>query len=143
MFRSSLWLLILAVASFPANAQPVFVVRDVRLFDGERVTEHQVCSFRTGGLRESADQGLSHHLTPTSSTEQAGELRLANLNNDLKALFEATKLDTLLQIDDDEGGGLAGRPARPRPPVRSRERPKRIGRTRPSELTRRPRDGRR
>ena len=30
--------------------------------------------------------------------EQAGELRLANLNDDLKTLFELTKLDTLFQI---------------------------------------------
>jgi anti-sigma B factor antagonist len=30
--------------------------------------------------------------------EQGGELRLANLNDDLKTLFELTKLDTLFQI---------------------------------------------
>jgi len=30
--------------------------------------------------------------------EQGGELRLANLNEDLKTLFELTKLDTLFQI---------------------------------------------
>lgn len=32
--------------------------------------------------------------------EQGGELRLANLNEDLKTLFELTKLDTLFQISD-------------------------------------------
>ena len=32
--------------------------------------------------------------------EQGGELRLANLNDDLKTLFELTKLDTLFQIAD-------------------------------------------
>ena len=32
--------------------------------------------------------------------EQGGELRLANLNEDLKTLFELTKLDTLFQIAD-------------------------------------------
>jgi anti-sigma B factor antagonist len=32
--------------------------------------------------------------------EQGGELRLANLNDDLKTLFELTKLDTLFQISD-------------------------------------------
>ena len=30
--------------------------------------------------------------------EQGGELRLANLNEDLRTLFELTKLDTLFQI---------------------------------------------
>ena len=30
--------------------------------------------------------------------EQGGELRLANLNDDLRTLFELTKLDTLFQI---------------------------------------------
>src|SRR5690606_10902279 len=32
--------------------------------------------------------------------EQGGELRLANLNEDLKTLFELTKLDTLFHIAD-------------------------------------------
>ena len=32
--------------------------------------------------------------------EQGGELRLANLNDDLQTLFELTKLDTLFQISD-------------------------------------------
>jgi anti-sigma B factor antagonist len=32
--------------------------------------------------------------------EQGGELRLANLNDDLKTLFELTKLDSLFQISD-------------------------------------------
>ena len=31
---------------------------------------------------------------------RGGELRLANLNDDLKTLFELTKLDTLFQIAD-------------------------------------------
>ena len=48
---------------------------------------------------------------------QGGELRLASLNDDLKTLFELTKLDALFQIGDEDDG-LAGRPAplRPRPP---------------------------
>ena len=32
--------------------------------------------------------------------ELGGDLRLANLNDDLKTLFELTKLDTLFQISD-------------------------------------------
>lgn len=38
--------------------------------------------------------------------EQGGELRLANLNDDLKTLFELTKLDTLFQIADSRNRGL-------------------------------------
>ena len=39
--------------------------------------------------------------------EQGGDLRLANLNDDLRALFELTKLDALFRLGDD-GGGAAG-----------------------------------
>src|SRR3954464_15185261 len=38
--------------------------------------------------------------------EQGGELRLANLNDDLKTLFELTKLDTLFQIADTRARAL-------------------------------------
>lgn len=38
--------------------------------------------------------------------EQGGELRLANLNDDLKTLFELTKLDTLFQISDSRERAL-------------------------------------
>src|ERR1044071_1093361 len=40
--------------------------------------------------------------------ENSGELRLANLNDDLKTLFELTKLDTLFQIADTHERGLEG-----------------------------------
>jgi len=51
--------------------------------------------------------------------EQGGELRLVHLNEDLRTLFSLTKLDTLFQIDEGDGGGAA-RPAprAPRSPVR-------------------------
>lgn len=39
--------------------------------------------------------------------EQGGELRLANLNDDLKTLFELTKLDTLFQISDTRDRALS------------------------------------
>ena len=45
--------------------------------------------------------------------QSAGELRLANLNDDLRTLFQLTRLDSLFGFDEDEG--LAGRPA-PLPP---------------------------
>ena len=39
--------------------------------------------------------------------EQGGDLRLANLNEDLRTLFELTKLDTLFQISDSRDEALA------------------------------------
>ena len=40
--------------------------------------------------------------------EQGGELRLAGLNDDLRSLFELTKLDTLFSIADTPAQALAG-----------------------------------
>ena len=39
--------------------------------------------------------------------ENGGELRLANLNEDLRTLFELTKLDTLFQIADSRDEALS------------------------------------
>lgn len=41
--------------------------------------------------------------------EEGGVMRLTRLNEDLQTLFQLTKLDTLLQLDD--GDGTADRPA--------------------------------
>jgi len=40
--------------------------------------------------------------------EQGGELRLSNLNEDLRTLFELTKLDTLFKIADSRDEALQG-----------------------------------
>jgi anti-sigma B factor antagonist len=40
--------------------------------------------------------------------EQGGELRLAGLNEDLRSLFELTKLDTLFAIADTPEQALVG-----------------------------------
>ena len=40
--------------------------------------------------------------------EQEGELRLASLNEDLRTLFELTKLDTLFTIADTREEALEG-----------------------------------
>ena len=42
--------------------------------------------------------------------ERQGELRLSNLNTELRQLFELTRLDALFQLDDGSDG-TAGRPA--------------------------------
>ncbi len=40
--------------------------------------------------------------------ERGGEMRLAGLNDDLRSLFELTKLDTLFSIADSAAQALAG-----------------------------------
>ena len=40
--------------------------------------------------------------------EMGGELRLSTLNEDLRTLFELTKLDTLFRIADSRDEGLSG-----------------------------------
>lgn len=47
--------------------------------------------------------------------EHTGDLRLANLNEDLRTLFMLTKLDSLFTIERDEDGGSTDRPVSPRP----------------------------
>ena len=50
--------------------------------------------------------------------EQGGEIRVANLNDDLRSLFELTKLDTLFRLSDGgEGAAGEGVPAPGRPPT--------------------------
>lgn len=50
--------------------------------------------------------------------ERNGELRLTNLSDDLKMLFELTKLDGLFDLDDGDGGASAdGRRPKPSAPT--------------------------
>ena len=55
--------------------------------------------FAKAGYIDSSGLGVLVSLSK-KIREQGGELRLANLNDDLKTLFELTKLDTLFQIAD-------------------------------------------
>jgi len=56
-----------------------------------------VIDFSKTGYIDSSGLGVLVSLSK-KIREQGGELRLANLNDDLKTLFELTKLDTLFQI---------------------------------------------
>ena len=58
-----------------------------------------VIDFTKTGYIDSSGLGVLVSLSK-KIREQGGELRLANLNDDLKTLFELTKLDTLFQIAD-------------------------------------------
>ena len=58
-----------------------------------------VVDFAKTGYIDSSGLGVLVSLSK-KIREQGGELRLANLNDDLQTLFELTKLDTLFQISD-------------------------------------------
>ncbi len=58
-----------------------------------------VVDFDQTGYIDSSGLGVLVSLSK-KIREQGGELRLANLNEDLRTLFELTKLDTLFKICD-------------------------------------------
>lgn len=66
-----------------------------------------VVDFQKTGYIDSSGLGVLVSLSK-KVREQGGELRLANLNEDLKTLFELTKLDTLFQIADSREAALKG-----------------------------------
>ena len=66
-----------------------------------------VVDFEKTGYIDSSGLGVLVSLSK-KIREQGGELRLANLNEDLRTLFELTKLDTLFQIADSREAALQG-----------------------------------
>lgn len=63
----------------------------------ERGERKFLVDFSQTGYIDSSGLGVLVSLSK-KIREHGGELRLANLNEDLKTLFELTKLDTLFQI---------------------------------------------
>jgi anti-sigma B factor antagonist len=61
--------------------------------------------FQRTGYIDSSGLGVLVSLSK-KIREQGGELRLANLNEDLRTLFELTKLDTLFQISNSRDEAL-------------------------------------
>ena len=61
--------------------------------------------FSSTGYIDSSGLGVLVSLSK-KIREQGGELRLANLNEDLRTLFELTKLDTLFHIANDRKEAL-------------------------------------
>src|SRR5262249_53568653 len=72
-------------------------VKQKVLDEVERGGERVLIDFFQTGYIDSSGLGVLVSLSK-KIREQGGELRLANLNDDLKTLFELTKLDTLFQI---------------------------------------------
>ena len=65
-----------------------------------------VIDFTNTGYIDSS--GLGALVTMSKQArEQGGEVRIAGLNDDLRALFELTKLDTLFTISDTADQALA------------------------------------
>ena len=64
-----------------------------------RASRKFLIDFSQTGYIDSSGLGVLVSLSK-KIREQGGELRLANLNDDLQTLFELTKLDTLFQISD-------------------------------------------
>jgi len=72
----------------------------------ERGEKKFLIDFAQTGYIDSSGLGVLVSLSK-KIREQGGELRLANLNDDLKTLFELTKLDTLFQISDTRDRALS------------------------------------
>jgi anti-sigma B factor antagonist len=66
-----------------------------------------VIDFADTGYIDSSGLGVLVSLSK-KIREQDGELRLSSLNEDLRTLFELTKLDTLFMIADTKEGALEG-----------------------------------
>ncbi len=66
-----------------------------------------VVDFDQTGYIDSSGLGVLVSLSK-KIREQGGELRLASLNEDLRTLFELTKLDTLFKISDSRAEALKG-----------------------------------
>jgi anti-sigma B factor antagonist len=73
----------------------------------ERGEETFVIDFANTGYIDSSGLGVLVSLSK-KIREQGGELRLAGLNEDLRTLFELTKLDTLFVITDSRAEALQG-----------------------------------
>jgi anti-anti-sigma factor len=66
-----------------------------------------VIDFAKTGYIDSSGLGVLVSLSK-KIREQGGELRLSSLNEDLRTLFELTKLDTLFRIADSKEQALEG-----------------------------------
>ncbi len=66
-----------------------------------------VIDFANTGYIDSSGLGVLVSLSK-KIREKGGELRLSSLNEDLRTLFELTKLDTLFRIADNKEEALEG-----------------------------------
>jgi anti-anti-sigma factor len=86
------------------NRQELKAVIQQALDNGERKL---LVDFAKTGYIDSSGLGALVSISK-KVREQGGELRLSGLNEDLRSLFELTKLDTLFAIADSSAQALAG-----------------------------------
>ena len=99
-------------------------LRDAVLPEIDRGARHFTIDFADTGYIDSAGLGALVSLSKRIR-ESDGTLRLTNLNEDLRTLFELTKLDTLFTLTSGDGladsGVTADLVPRPRPPAAGTE----------------------
>ncbi len=94
-------------------------LKQIMLDQLERGERKFLIDFSQTGYIDSSGLGVLVSLSK-KMREQGGELQLRNLNDDLRTLFELTKLDTLFRLSDGgDGAAGAGVPAPLRPPPRT------------------------
>lgn len=93
-------------------------LRTVLLAELERGERRFRLDFSRTGYVDSSGLGVLVSLWKLVR-ERGGELRLANLNDDIALLFRLTKLDALFRLDDGEGPAGGGVPAPVHPPSRA------------------------
>src|SRR5689334_11009127 len=98
-------------------------LKDAVLPEIDRGARHFVIDFADTGYIDSAGLGVLVSLSK-KIRESDGTLRLTNLNEDLRSLFELTKLDTLFTLGGDglaDSGVTADLVPKPRPPAAGSE----------------------
>jgi len=99
-------------------------LRDAVLPEIDRGARHFIIDFADTGYIDSAGLGALVSLSKRIR-ESDGTLRLTNLNEDLRTLFELTKLDTLFTLTGGDGladsGVTADLAPKPRPPAAGSE----------------------
>jgi len=102
-------------------------LRDVITLEIDRGALDFVIDFADTGYIDSAGLGALVSLSKRIR-EADGALRLVNLNDDLRTLFELTRLDTLFALERGDGSSGAGTtanlPTRPRPQTGSASLPR-------------------
>ncbi|HEX4469647.1 MAG TPA: STAS domain-containing protein [Gemmatimonadaceae bacterium] len=95
-------------------------LREAIVSEIDRGAHSFVIDFAEAGYVDSAGLGALVSLSKRIR-ESSGSLRLTNLNEDLRTLFELTRLDTLFALDDkNEQAGTAA-DLRPKPAPRQDE----------------------
>lgn len=90
-------------------------LREAVTSDIDRGVRNFVIDFTDTGYVDSAGLGALVSLSK-KVREADGSLRLTNLNEDLRTLFELTRLDTLFALDRDDGSTTADLAPRSSPP---------------------------